>query len=55
MVVFRKENARSVFICRLIKKINNGNKKVQWEKLIQTLIFSKLPISYEVSIRRNVM
>ena len=30
-------------------------KKIQAEKLVQTLIFPKLPSAYEVLIKRNVM
>ena len=41
MEVLRKANFHSVDICRLMK--NQLYKKDQGEKLIQTLIFSKLP------------
>ena len=47
MVVIRKANAYSIVICRLIKKINNV-KRSKGEKLVQTLIFPKLPGAYEV-------
>ena len=45
MAVLRKANAHSVVLCRLI----------QGEKLVQALVFLKLPSAYEISIRRNVM
>ena len=45
MAVLRKTNAHSVVLCRLI----------QGEKLVQALVFLKLPSAYEISIRRNVM
>ena len=46
------KKSKCSFNCHLQidKKINNVNKK----ELIQTLIFPKLPSSYEVLIRRNV-
>ena len=54
MVVLRKVNAVSVVICRLIKRSIMQIKKIQEEKLIQTVIFLKLPSAYEVLIKRNV-
>ena len=51
MAVLRKANSHSVVICRLIKKTI----MYQGEKLIQTLIFPKLPSAYEVLTRRNIM
>ena len=54
MVVLRKANADSVVICRLIKRSIMQIKKIQGEKLIQTVIFLKLPSAYEVLIKRNV-
>ena len=54
MVVLRKVNAVSVVICRLIKRSIMQIKKIQGEKLIQTVIFLKLPSAYEVLIKRNV-
>ena len=54
MAVLRKANSYSVVICRLIIK-SIMQKKIQGEKLIQTLIFPKLPNAYEVLIRRNIM
>ena len=53
MAVLRKANSYSAVICRLIEKSTMKN-KAQGEKLIQTLIFPKLPSPYEVLIRRNV-
>ena len=46
MVVLRKANFHSVDICILMIKINHV-KKSQGEKLIQTLIFSKLPSAHK--------
>ena len=46
------------FICHLDtdKKINNVIiKKIQGEKLVQTLIFGKLSSAYEILMRRNVI
>ena len=42
---------------KLKKKINNVDqiKNIQEEKLIQTLIFPKLPSAYELLIIRNAM
>ena len=54
MAVLRKVNSQSVVICKLIKK-SIMKKKIKGEKLIQTLIFPKLPNAYEFLIRKNVM
>ena len=51
MVVLRKTNFHSVDICRLMK--NQSCKKSQREKLIQTLIFSKLLSAHKVLRRRR--
>ena len=48
MAVLRNANSHSVDFCRLIKED-------QGEKLIQTLIFPKLPSAHEVLRIRNVM
>ena len=57
MVVVRKANTHSVVIYKMKKKINNVDqiKNIQEEKLIQTLIFPKLPSAYELLIIRNAM
>ena len=57
MVVLRKANTHSVVITNWKKKINNVDqiKNIQEEKLIQTLIFPKLPSAYELLIIRNAM
>ena len=47
----RVKKSQCTCICHLHihKKINNVNiKKIQREKLIQTLIFAKLPSAYEI-------
>ena len=51
MAVLRKANSHSIVICRLIKKPT----MYQGKKLIQTLIFPKLPSAYEVLTRGNIM
>ena len=51
LAVIRKPNAHSVAICRLIKKINNRNKKRSKEKNL----FPKFPRAYEVLTRRNII
>ena len=51
MAVLRKANSHSIVICRLIKKPI----MYQGKKLIQTLIFPKLPSAYEVLTRGNIM
>ena len=50
------KKSKCCFCCHLQidKKINNQIKKIQGEKLIQTVIFLKLPSAYEVLIKRNV-
>ena len=53
MAVFWKTNSHLVVICRLIKK--SKQEKIQGEKLIQTLIFPKLPSAYEVFTRMSIM
>ena len=52
MAVLRKANSHSVVIGRLIKKYIK-QKKIQGEKLIQTLIFPKLSSVYEALAGRN--
>ena len=54
MVVLRKANAHSVSMCRSINKSITYN-KIQGERLIQTLIFPKLPGVYKVLIKRDVI
>ena len=53
MVVLRKANFHSVDICRLMK--NQSCKESQGEKLIQTLIFSKLPSAHKVLRRMMIV
>ena len=54
MVVLRKANSHSVVIFTLIKQ-SVIKKMIQRKKLIQALIFAKLPSAYEVLTRKNVM
>ena len=51
MAVLRKANSHSVAICRLIKETI----MYQGEKLIQALIFIKLPSADEALTRRNII